>query len=77
MLSRFLNSKATTTEEIDEILVHLINKHAASEDKWAEVSAELAKYAEEPKTKQWCKNRAKKEAVKVQLETPQEGKLKV
>ncbi|CAE8597233.1 unnamed protein product [Polarella glacialis] len=76
-LSRFLNSKARTSEEIDEVLVCLVKKHAASEEKWTEVAAELAAYVEEPKTKQWCKNRAKKDAVKNQLEVAQEGSLKV
>lgn len=68
VLEQFVESPATTTEDIDDVLIALLQKHALTEDKWVQVSEELTGYVAEPKSKQWCKNRAKKDACKMKLE---------
>lgn len=68
VLARFAESPATTTEDTDDVLIALLQKHSAAEDKWVQVSEEINGYVAEPKSKHWCKTRAKKDAFKVKLE---------
>lgn len=60
VLDKFAGMPPSTSDELDEVLIALIQKHAAEENKWASVANELTKLAREPKDKHWCKNRAKK-----------------
>eukprot|EP00933_Yihiella_yeosuensis_P043040 TRINITY_DN37750_c0_g1_i1.p1 TRINITY_DN37750_c0_g1~~TRINITY_DN37750_c0_g1_i1.p1 ORF type:complete len:373 (+),score=51.18 TRINITY_DN37750_c0_g1_i1:102-1220(+) len=59
--------------ELDELLISSILKHASADNKWAEVAKELTSLTGEEKTTQWCKNRAKKDAIKDRLAQMQTG----
>jgi len=67
VLEQHATSPATSTEDVDDVLVALLQKHAAAEDKWKHISEEMAGFVAEPKTKQWCKYRVKKDACKAKL----------
>lgn len=59
-LDAFTSFRASSSEEIDRLLMRLLQKHSDKENQWVCIEADFQKLASEPKGKKWLKNRCRK-----------------